>query len=74
MTAGHPPTGLPPGLSLNPPIDLTPEQALAVFELVDTFADLLEDLRQRLWILYGQDVQHEIQRQRQPAGAGGSDP
>jgi hypothetical protein len=57
---------------LDPPLDLTPEQALAVFELVDAFADLLEDLRQRLWILYGQDVQHQIQRQRQPASAGGS--
>jgi hypothetical protein len=59
---------------LDPPIDLTPEQALAVFELVDAFADLLEDLRQRLWILYGQDVQHEIQRQRQPIRADASAP
>ena len=65
MTARKPP-GLPPGPSIDPPIDLTPEEALAVFHIVDAFADLIGDLRQRLWTLYGQDIQLEIQRHRQP--------
>jgi hypothetical protein len=51
-------TGLQPTL-LTIPDHWNPETALAVFELID-------DLRDRIWSRYGQDIQDELRRQLEP--------
>jgi len=68
VTATPPSPGLPPGVSLEPPLDWTPDQAVVVYDFVDNLRDLLDDLLGRIWGLYGADIQDQIQRQRQPAG------
>jgi hypothetical protein len=42
------------------PDDWTPDQALAVFELLD-------DLRERVWSCYGLQIQETIREQRSPS-------
>ena len=39
------------------PASWTPEQALAVFELLD-------DLRDRLWVVHGDQIQHLLQQEQ----------
>lgn len=52
------PSGPPLTIPLGIPAYWTPEEALAVFELVD-------DLRERIWSIYQADLQDLISRQRQ---------
>jgi hypothetical protein len=47
------------GLPLAIPAYWTPEQAIAVFELID-------DLRERIWSFYQADLQELTRQQRQP--------
>jgi hypothetical protein len=51
--------GLPQAIPLAIPTYWTPEEALAVFELVD-------DLRDRIWSIYQIKLQDLIRQQRQP--------
>jgi len=51
--------GLPQAIPLPIPTCWTPEQAIAVFELVD-------DLRDRIWSFYQVDLQELTRQQRQP--------
>jgi hypothetical protein len=48
--------GLPLSLSLEIPTTWTPEQVLAVF-------DLLTDIRERIWNQYSVEIQTELQNQ-----------
>jgi hypothetical protein len=48
------------GLPFAIPIYWTPEQAIAVFELVD-------ELREQIWFLYQTDVQEMTRQQQKPA-------
>ena len=50
--------GLPHAIPLAIPIYWTPDQAIAVFELVD-------DLRERIWSIYQTDLQALMSQQRQ---------
>jgi hypothetical protein len=50
--------GLPLTVPLSIPAYWTPEEALAVFELID-------DLRDRIWSIYQNDLQEEMRQQRQ---------
>jgi hypothetical protein len=52
--------GLPLGVQLEIPTYWTPEQAIAVYEIV-------EDLRERIWSIYQINLQELLQQQRQPA-------
>jgi hypothetical protein len=52
--------GLPHAILLPIPTYWTPEQAIAVFELVD-------DLRETIWSFYQTDLQDLTRQQRQPA-------
>jgi len=51
-------SGLPLTIPLAIPAYWTPEEALAVFELVD-------DLRDRIWSIYQTDLQDQMRQQRQ---------
>ena len=51
------PSGLHAGLTFLIAADWTPEQALAVFELVN-------DLRERIWQQYAPQIQNQMQEQR----------
>lgn len=51
--------GLPHAIPLPIPTCWTPEQAIAVFELVD-------DLRERIWSFYQVDLQELTRQQHQP--------
>jgi hypothetical protein len=52
-------TGLPLAIPLPIPTYWTPEQAIAVFELID-------DLRERIWSFYQSDLQEMTRQQREP--------
>jgi hypothetical protein len=52
-------TGLPKSIVLEIPTYWTPEQALAVFELID-------DLRDKIWSHYGMKLQKELREQCSP--------
>ena len=52
--------GLPHAIPLAIPTYWTPEQAIAVFELVD-------DLRERIWSIYQTNLQDLTRQQRQSA-------
>jgi hypothetical protein len=56
MSRLHQTPGLPIALPLDIPNTWNPEQALAVFQLVD-------DLREKIWSIYGLDIQSELQNQ-----------
>ena len=55
-------TGLPRPIPLDIPADWTPEQALAVVELLD-------DLRERIWVHYGVKLFELLREQRRPGSA-----
>ena len=55
-------TGLPLTISLQIPTYWTPEQAFAVFELVD-------DLRDAIWRCYAVQLQDQYRDQLQPSAA-----
>jgi hypothetical protein len=55
-------TGLPLSISLQIPTYWTPEQAFAVFELVD-------DLRDAIWRCYAVQLQDQYRDQLQPPNA-----
>lgn len=57
MTPYHPPSGLTRGIELLIDQNWTPEQALAVFELID-------DLRERIWAHYGNAISQSLREQR----------
>ena len=57
MTRPHQPSGLQHGLSFLIDPEWTPEQALAVYELLD-------DLRERIWNHYLLPIQALLQEQR----------
>ncbi len=59
MTHRDPRPGLAPTIQIEIPTYWTPEQAVAVFELID-------DIRHRIWAAYGPAIQDEIQRQLRP--------
>jgi len=59
MTKAPAKPGLPLSLSVEIPTTWTPEQALAVFEL-------LTEIRDRLWHQYNVQIQTELQNQRLP--------
>jgi hypothetical protein len=54
------PAKLPLGVPLEIPTYWTPEQAIAVYEIVD-------DLRERIWSIYQTNLQDLMQQQRRPA-------
>ncbi len=54
----HQPARTPAGMPITVPTYWTPEEALAVFDLVD-------DLREHIWTVYQIDLQKLIRRQRQ---------
>ena len=56
----QPTPSLPLTVPLAVPAYWTPDEALAVFELID-------DLRDRIWSIYRPDLQHLMDKQRQPA-------
>lgn len=58
MRRFHPPSGLRHGLDVLIQADWTPEQALAVFELLD-------DLRERVWVHYQRDIAEQLRQERQ---------
>lgn len=58
-----PPTRLPLTIALDIPANWTPEQALAVFELLD-------DLRERIWEHYRLPLTNLIREQRGPTSNG----
>ena len=55
-------TGLPRPIPLDIPADWTPEQALAVVELLD-------DLRERIWVHYDVKLLELLREQRRPGSA-----
>lgn len=55
-------TSLPPTISLQIPTDWTPEQAFAVFGLVD-------DLRDAIWRCYAMQLLNEYRDQLRPPAA-----
>ena len=55
-------TGLPRPIPLDIPADWTPEQALAVVELLD-------DLRERIWVHYDVKLFELLREQRRPGSA-----
>ena len=57
MKPWHPPSGLRCGLPFAVDDTWTPEQALAVMELLD-------DLRERVWTHYGRVIQNLLREQR----------
>jgi hypothetical protein len=59
MTGRALPPGLPPTVQIHIPTYWTPEQAAAVFDLVD-------EIREKIWAVYGLHIQDEIQRQLRP--------
>jgi hypothetical protein len=59
----HQPSGLQSGLSFLIDANWTPEQALAVFELLD-------DLRDRIWLQYASQIQAILKEQRSDTGNG----
>ncbi|MDL2410896.1 hypothetical protein PY650_36295 [Rhizobium calliandrae] len=59
MTKAPAKPGLPLFLSVEIPTTWTPEQALAVFEL-------LTEIRDRVWHQYNVQIQTELQNQRLP--------
>lgn len=58
MKPDHPPSGLRHGLDFLIQADWTPEQALAVFELLD-------DLRERIWVHYQLEIAEQLRAERQ---------
>lgn len=50
-------------VTIDIPRTWTPEQALALFELID-------DLRDKVWLLYGDQMQALLREQRQCGAAG----
>lgn len=61
MKPYHPPSGLRHGLDFLIQADWTPEQALAVFELLD-------DLRERVWVHYQLAIMSQVREERQADG------
>ena len=59
-------TGLPLTTALQIPTYWTPEQAFAVFQLID-------DLREAIWQCYGPQIQDEYRDQFQPTTTDGAD-
>jgi hypothetical protein len=59
VTRPDPRPGLAPTIYIEIPTCWTPEQAAAVFELID-------EIRDRIWTAYGPAIQEEIQRQIRP--------
>ena len=58
MKSAPAPTPTPPwATTIVIPTTWTPEQALAVFELID-------DLRDRLWSLHGSQIQHLLEQEQ----------
>jgi hypothetical protein len=57
MKSHHQPSGLQHGLSFIIDGTWTPEQALAVYELLD-------DLRECIWLAYAHEVQTLLEQQR----------
>ena len=57
MKPWHPPSGLRQGLPFAVDDTWTPEQAMAVMELLD-------DLRDRVWTHYGRVIQELLREQR----------
>ena len=57
MKPWHQPSGISIGLPFTVDANWTPEQALAVW-------DLLDDLRDRVWIYYGLVIQNLMREQR----------
>jgi hypothetical protein len=55
-------TALPLTVALQIPTYWTPEQAFAVFQLID-------ELREAIWQCYGLQIQHEYRQQLQPSAA-----
>lgn len=53
------------GLPITVPTDWSPERALAVFEILD-------ELRDRVWARYGQQIQHILREQRCTASSDAS--
>lgn len=51
--------GLPRTIPLGIPTDWTPEQALAVFEILD-------DIREKIWAYYRQPISDLLRQQHQP--------
>lgn len=66
MTYPRLPSGLTQGLPFLASADWTAEQALAVFELLD-------DLRELIWVHYQQPLQELIREQRLPGACVNSD-
>jgi hypothetical protein len=63
MKSAPAPTATPPWASIVViPTTWTPEQALAVFELID-------DLRDRLWALHGSQIQDLLQQEQGSAAS-----
>jgi hypothetical protein len=63
MKSAPAPTATPPWAStVVIPTTWTPEQALAVFELID-------DLRDRLWALHGSQIQDLLQQEQGSAAS-----
>ena len=56
MRTWHQPSGLSAGLPFTADATWTPEQALAVWELLD-------DLRDRIWSHYGLVIQNQLREQ-----------
>jgi hypothetical protein len=56
MKASHQPSGLQRGLSFIIDANWTPAQALAVYELLD-------DLRERIWLAYALEIQALLKQQ-----------
>lgn len=56
MSKWHQPSGLSTGLAFVVNSNWTPEQALAVWELLD-------DMRERVWIHYGSVIENLLQEQ-----------
>jgi hypothetical protein len=62
MTRNAPPSkGLP---CIDIPLDWSPEQALAVNELLEELGTQLEELRTRIWLLYGSQMQEFLRADR----------
>jgi len=59
-------TGLTITIALQIPTYWTPEQAFAVFQLID-------DLREAIWQCYGPQIQDEYRDQFQPTTTDGTD-
>ncbi|MEX3968892.1 hypothetical protein AB4Y45_42085 [Paraburkholderia sp. EG287A] len=62
----HLPSGLSRGLDFLIDAEWSPQQALAVFEL-------LSDLRARIWMCYGVELHDLIRQQRSPLNVGDVD-